>query len=31
LNRLRYNTKDSLLNPHFVVIGNPAYDWAKYF
>ncbi len=31
MKRLRYNTKDSLLNPHFVVIGNPDYDWAAYF
>ncbi len=31
MNRLRYNTKDSLLNPHFVVIGNPDHDWARYF
>jgi 3'(2'), 5'-bisphosphate nucleotidase len=30
MNRLRYNTKDSLLNPHFVAIGNPDYDWATY-
>ncbi len=24
---MRYNTKDSLLNPHFLVIGDPDYDW----
>lgn len=24
---LRYNTKDSLLNPHFLVIGDPTFDW----
>ena len=28
---LRYNTKDSLLNPHFVVIGDPQFDWGQYF
>lgn len=28
---MRYNTKDSLLNPHFLVIGDPAFDWAQYF
>lgn len=27
---LRYNTKDELLNPHFLVIGDPGYDWAQY-
>lgn len=27
---LRYNTKDSLLNPSFLVIGDPAFDWAFY-
>lgn len=26
---LRYNTKDSLLNPGFVVIGDPAYGWRE--
>lgn len=25
--RLRYNQKDSLLNPLFAVIGDPAHDW----
>lgn len=25
--RLRYNTRDSLLNPCFAVIGDPAHDW----
>jgi 3'(2'), 5'-bisphosphate nucleotidase len=30
MNKLRYNTKDSLLNPHFIVIGNPDHDWATY-
>ncbi|SDK61863.1 3'(2'),5'-bisphosphate nucleotidase CysQ [Microbulbifer yueqingensis] len=24
---LRYNRKDSLLNPYFYVIGDPAFDW----
>ena len=27
---LRYNTKESLLNPHFVVIGDTNHDWARY-
>lgn len=27
---LRYNTKDSLLNPHFLVIGDPEFDWSRY-
>ena len=27
---LRYNTKDSLLNPYFLVIGDPDYDWSQY-
>ncbi|MEX0899697.1 MAG: 3'(2'),5'-bisphosphate nucleotidase CysQ [Gammaproteobacteria bacterium] len=26
-NRLRYNRKDSLLNPHFIVSGDPAAVW----
>lgn len=30
LQPLRYNTKDSLLNPSFVVIGDPEFDWAPY-
>ncbi len=30
MNQLRYNSKESLLNPHFVVIGNPEYDRSKY-
>lgn len=25
---LRYNQHESLLNPHFVVIGDPTYDWS---
>lgn len=28
---LTYNTKDSLLNPHFLVIGDPEFDWGQYF
>lgn len=28
---LRYNTKDSLLNPHFLVIGDQSHDWTTYF
>lgn len=27
---MRYNTKDSLLNPHFLVIGDPDFDWVHY-
>jgi 3'(2'), 5'-bisphosphate nucleotidase len=27
---LRYNTKESLLNPFFLVIGEPGYAWARY-
>jgi len=27
---LRYNTKDSLLNPHFFVSGDPTRDWSVY-
>jgi 3'(2'), 5'-bisphosphate nucleotidase len=30
LEPLRYNTKDSLLNPHFLVFGDPDYDWSQY-
>ncbi len=26
---LRYNTKDSLLNPHFFVSGDPTTDWSR--
>jgi len=29
LQPLRYNTKGSLLNPHFIVVGDPTYDWAS--
>lgn len=28
---LLYNKKDSLLNPHFLVVGDPDYDWGQYF
>ncbi len=28
---LLYNKKNSLLNPHFIVIGDPSYDWGQYF
>jgi len=27
---LRYNTKDSLLNPHFFVSGDTRHDWSRY-
>jgi 3'(2'), 5'-bisphosphate nucleotidase len=27
---LRYNTKDSLLNPHFLVFGDHSRDWSQY-
>ncbi len=27
---LRYNTKDELLNPYFLVIGDPDFNWAQY-
>ena len=27
---LRYNTKDSLLNPHFLVFGDKSEDWRRY-
>lgn len=27
---LRYNTKKSLLNPHFFVSGDPDFDWSQY-
>lgn len=30
LTPLRYNTKDSLLNPHFIAFGDTGFDWAKY-
>ena len=28
---LRYNSKDDILNPHFLVIGDPTFDWQQYF
>lgn len=30
LTPLEYNTKESLLNPHFLVFGDPAADWSSY-
>jgi len=27
---LRYNTKDDILNPHFLVFADPAGDWTRY-
>lgn len=30
LQALRYNTKDELLNPHFIVFGDRSIDWSKY-
>ena len=27
---LRYNTKDELLNPYFLVIGDPDFDWGQF-
>ncbi len=30
LRALRYNTKPSLLNPHFLVFGDKSHDWAQY-
>lgn len=27
---LRYNAKESLLNPHFFVSGDPGHDWSRY-
>jgi 3'(2'), 5'-bisphosphate nucleotidase len=27
LQRLRYNTRESLTNPSFVVVGDPGFDW----
>lgn len=29
-NRLQYNRKPSLINPSFLVIGDPEFDWAPY-
>jgi 3'(2'), 5'-bisphosphate nucleotidase len=30
LQALKYNTKDSVLNPHFLVMGDPGFDWGSY-
>lgn len=30
LETLRYNTKESLLNPDFVALGDPQYRWSDY-
>ena len=30
LQPLRYNTKESLLNPHFLVFGDQSEDWGRY-
>lgn len=30
INDLRYNSKDSLLNPHFLVFGDSSVDWASF-
>ena len=30
MERLRYNTKRSLLNPHFFVSGDPRRDWSRF-
>ena len=30
LKQLRYNTKESLLNPHFLVFGDKNHDWPSY-
>lgn len=30
MNAMRYNTKESLLNPYFLVIGDPEFDWSQY-
>jgi 3'(2'), 5'-bisphosphate nucleotidase len=27
---MRYNTKESLLNPHFLVVGDPDFDWSQF-
>jgi 3'(2'), 5'-bisphosphate nucleotidase len=28
---LRYNERDTLLNPHFVAFGDASRDWCRYF
>lgn len=30
MQRLRYNTKDDLLNPHFFVVGDQSINWSDY-
>ena len=30
MSRLEYNTKESLLNPHFFVFGDDSIDWSQY-
>ena len=30
MTRLEYNTKESLLNPHFFVFGDKSIDWSRY-
>jgi 3'(2'), 5'-bisphosphate nucleotidase len=30
MRRLRYNTRESLLNPHFIVFGDDSCDWSAY-
>jgi 3'(2'), 5'-bisphosphate nucleotidase len=30
MQQLRYNTKDSLLNPHFFVFGDASRNWSQY-
>ncbi len=30
LKPLRYNTKESLLNPHFLVFGDRSENWGRY-
>jgi len=30
MQELRYNRRDSLMNPHFVVFGDASVDWASY-
>ncbi len=30
LSKLRYNTRESLLNPHFLVFGDDSFNWPEY-
>jgi 3'(2'), 5'-bisphosphate nucleotidase len=30
MQQLKYNTKESLLNPHFLVSGDDSRDWSTY-